>query len=302
MKLGLLHNLENKAIIVTGSGGMLGSAFQEILSKTSNKKVSCFTHAMLDVTDRKKVLLLSRLKPQVIIHCAAKVDADFCEDNPKLCRDIKVLGTKNIIDLAKRSNAKIFYPQSFLIFGNSAKRIDESTRPRPLSVYGKCKLEAEKLLLNDSSKHLIVRMGGMFGGCEKDKNFVGKFARHLAECIKENVKFKDVGDRLWQPTYTKDLAYNSLILLSREKTGIYSMGAHGEATFYQVAREIAAHFKLPVITRKISSKTFVEKAKRPDRAILFNAKLKSEGLDFQRHWKISLHEYLDDEYFRRLFQ
>lgn len=302
MDLGLLNGLENKTIIVTGAGGMLGSAFQEMLSKTGNGKVFCFTHEMLDVTDREKVLSLSELKPQIIIHCAAKVDADFCEDNPDACRNIQVLGTKNIIDLAQKSNAKIFYPQTFLIFGNSAKCIDERTEPMPLSSYGKCKLEAEKLLANDPGKHLVVRMGGMFGGREKDKNFVGKFARHLAECAKGDIRSKDVGDRLWQPTYTKDLAYNSLVLLSKGKTGIYSMGAHGEATFYEVAREIALHFKLPIKIRKVPSRTFVEKAKRPDSAILSNAKLESEGLDFQRGWKESLHEYLDDEYFGVLFR
>ena len=300
--LSRIRPLKNKTIIVTGAGGMLSSAFQELLVGAKCKKSFFFSHAKLDVTRRKDVLSKSRLKPDIIIHCAANVNVDGCEDYPGECNRVQAQGMKNIVDLAKKSNAVVFYPQTFMIFGNKAGLITESDKPRPLSKYGKSKLMAEEVLVGNYRRYLIVRMGGMFGGFEKDKNFVGKFARHLSSCIKDGVKQKDVGDRLWQPTYSRDLAYNSLVLLSMGKTGIYSMASHGEASFYDVAKEIADHFSLPISLRKVSSRNFPEKAKRPMRAILSNAKLKSEGVDFQRGWKESLNEYLDGKYFRGLFR
>ena len=32
----------------------------------------------------------------------------------------------------------------------------------------------------------------------------------------------EIGDRVWQPTFTDDLAYNSLILLANNKSGKYN--------------------------------------------------------------------------------
>jgi dTDP-4-dehydrorhamnose reductase len=198
-------------------------------------------------------------------------------------------------------SSKIFYPQSFLIYDGGPDLINEQTTPAPLSVYGRYKLEAEEILLKDSSDHLIIRMGGMFGGYEKDKNFIGKFSRHISGLIKKNIKSQNVGDRIWQPTYTKDLAYNSLVLISEGKKGVYNMASHGEASFFDIAEEIVKYFDLGIIINKISNKDFVEKAKRPERAVLSNSKLESEGVDLQRDWKTGLLDYLDSDYFRRLF-
>lgn len=192
----LTHNLENKTILITGSAGMLGSAFTEIL-EGMNIRVFCFPHKELDVTDKSKVLSLSNLKPDIIIHCAANVDSDFCEANPEICYLTQVMGTQNIIDLAKSCSSKIFYPQSFLIFDDRSEIITELTTSVPLSVYGRYKLEAEEILLKDYFGHLIVRMGGKLGGYEKDKNFIGKFSRHISELIKKNIKSQNVGDRIW---------------------------------------------------------------------------------------------------------
>jgi len=124
-------------------------------------------------------------------------------------------------------------------------------------------------------------MEGMFGSYEKDKNFIGRFSRHISELIKKNIKSQNAGDRIWQPTYTKDLAHNSLLLLSEGKK-VYSIASHGEASFFDVVEEIVKHFELEIIINKISSKDFVEKAKRPGKAVLSNSKLESEELDLQR--------------------
>ena len=50
--------------------------------------------------------------------------------------------------------------------------ITEKTKPAPLCKYGKDKLLAEENILKNCNNPLIVRMGGFFGGYNKDKNFV----------------------------------------------------------------------------------------------------------------------------------
>jgi dTDP-4-dehydrorhamnose reductase len=295
-----------KTYLVTGAAGMLGRAFVEALtSDPSPKRVLAVARRELDVVDREAILALEATQPDVIIHCAADVNAERCEVNPVACHEIQVVGTMNVAALAKRTGATVLYPQSFLIFdGQSPGLIDEQTQPRPLSVYGRCKLEAERRLLETCPDALVVRMGGFFGGDERDKNFVGKFVHHALQLIDSGSSSCDVGDRVWQPTYTLDLARNCLLLLEHDKRGIYHMASIGEATFYDVACACLEDLNLThrLVARQVSAELVSgrEKALRPARAILSNQRLLDEGLYRQRPWRDALREYLARPYFMRL--
>lgn len=303
-----LSKLSGKKFLITGAGGMLGRAFQEMLDEyTSDCKVFSFEKKDLDITNRKQVISYKNLKPDYILHCASKSNnapVDYCEAYPEESYEIYVTGMSNVIQLAKLTNAKLFYPQTFLIFDGESLPINEDTLPNPLCVYGKHKLQAE-LLLNDFQNSLVVIMGGFFGGRELDKNFVGKIIPHISQLIKNGVTSIEVGDRVWQPTFTNDLAYNILALLEMEKNGKYTMACHGQASFYELTKEILSLLNIesqikvkPVNASKFSKK---EAAKRPLLALIENKKLIQENLDFQRRWQESLKEYLDDPYFKIMF-
>ena len=115
----------------------------------------------------------------------------------------------------------------------------------------------------------------------------------------------DIGDRVWQPTFTEDLAYNSLVLLANNKNGKYNMASHGSCSFFELTKElmkildIENIFTVSRISAKILSKR--EIARRPLSVIMNNNRLKIENLDRQRDWKITLKEYLEKPYFRKLF-
>jgi dTDP-4-dehydrorhamnose reductase len=239
-----------------------------------------------------------------ILHCAADVNADRCEQDPTACRDIQVGGTLNIIDLARHTGAKVYYPQSVFIFDGSVTPITESIAPTPLIAYGRYKWEAEQALREALPETLVVRMAGFFGGEGCDKNFVGKFSQHLQELVNKGKTECGVGDRLWQPTYTLDLALNSLYLLAYGKTGVYNMACHGEASFYEVANVVVEALGLSsyISLYRKSSAEFAsrEAAPRPLRVFMENRRLQEEGIDFQRGWQEALREYLALPYFQGL--
>jgi dTDP-4-dehydrorhamnose reductase len=301
-----LKSLSGKTILITGAKGMLGRGFVENLAKVPGCRALAYGHDELDVTDRAAVLAKEAEKPDFIVHCAALVNADRCQEFPDECHRQQVEGTLNVVELASRSGAKFFYPQSFLIFDGGETPILETTKPNPLSVYGRCKLEAEEGVQARLPESLIVRMAGFFGGEDKDKNFVGRFVVNLHKMIKEGVSSYEVGDRVWQPTYTLDLAYNSLVLLANGKSGIYNMSCAGQASFYELAEAcveelgLAERFKIiPVSADKVAAQT--DKAKRPPAAFMENRRLQVEGLDRQRHWRVALAEYLSRPWFQNLF-
>lgn len=298
--------LSHSKVLITGADGMLGRAFQAILARDYPFTVVCAcSHEQLDVTNRAAVLARISQEYDFIIHCAAEVNADRCEAFPERCYEVQVRGTLNVLELAAASRAMVFYPQSFLIFSGGDDLIDESSLPAPQSVYARCKLEAEQRILSAHVASLVVRMGGFFGGDEKDKNFVGKLTRHLVHLLRDGTRTYSVGDRVWQPTYTEDLARNSLVLIDRGQQGIWSMACIGEATFFDLARRCVSLLGFDSLIEIIPADkmhiTAADIARRPERALISNERLISNGFCLQRPWEESLAEYLSRPWFKSLF-
>jgi dTDP-4-dehydrorhamnose reductase len=299
--------LNQSTFIITGANGMLGNSFAEVLSNEyPNAIVYSYDRIDLDVTNEEETERLQELQPDIILHCAAITNADHCETNPNSSKKVFEDGTKNIANLANKCGAKIFYPQSFLIFSGGNDEINENTVPNPLSVYGKHKLLAESIILDSGVESLIVRMGGFFGGDQRDKNFVGKFTRHLASLIAEGKNRYAVGSRVWQPTYTVDLARNTLLLLENERNGIWSMACEDLASFYDVAdaciKILGLEDKFEITKADSKEINLQDVAKRPDVAIISNARLHSSGQCLQRNWREALEEYLRRPWFSELLK
>ena len=302
-----LKNLSGKKFMITGGNGMLGDAFLDQLNKNvENAIIYCFNKSQLNIANPESFNKYLNLNPDFIIHCAGLVNADACEKNIQEGKINIVEGTKNVVNFAKKNNSKIFYPQSFLIYDGTNKNISEKTKPKPLSVYGNLKHEAENIILNSSLNALSVHMGGFFGGLEKDNNFVGKIIAHISKLIKNGKNSMEVGDRVWQPTFTKDLAYNSLLLLANNKVGKFCMSSHGSCSFFELTKKILEILGISEIFNilPISAKILAEKeiAIRPLSVIMKNDRLIKESLDRQRKWEISLKEYLSNQYFKNLFK
>ena len=304
--LGFFKKLAGKKFLITGGNGMLGrSFFNQLKININNPKIYCLNKLELNVSTISSFNKYLDLKPDYIIHCAGLVNADLCEKNVEEAKLNILDGTKNIINFAKINNSKVFYPQSFLIYNDANLLVNEDTTPKPLSVYGNFKLEAENFLLSHSSSAISVRMGGFFGGESRDTNFVGKITSHISELIKQGHNGMDIGDRVWQPTFTEDLAYNSLILLANDKTGKYNMASQGACSFFELTNEIlkildiSKKFNIRKINANILSKR--EVARRPLSVIMENSRMIKENLNRQRNWKESLRDYLSKPYFKNLF-
>lgn len=287
-------------ILITGSDGMLGNEFKAISQLEEFREYHFEYITKRELGDNFEFSNID-FKPDVIIHCAAIVDADYCENFKNEAAEVILGGTKSVINFAKLNHSKVVYPQSFLIFDGNENNITEQTIPNPLSTYGQLKYKAELEILASGVDSLIIRMAGFFGGYEKDKNFVGKFYKELLKNLHNGASEIYVGERVWQPTYTYDLAYNTMMLIKYNESGVYNMGAQGSASFFEVAEVIvdALGVKNNIKLRKPVHGHFdkLDVAKRPSVGILSTKKLKNKNLYFQRDWIESLKEYLSNSYF-----
>ena len=291
-------------ILVTGGGGMLGSAIAEIAATSPHFVPHALSHQDLDVRDQAAVMHLADLVAGGwIVHCAAMVDVKRCASDPVAARAVIVDGTQNIAALARTSGARLLFPQSFLIYGGGDGLIDETTPPDPLSLYGALKLEAETVVLETLENPLVIRMAGFFGGGPLDKNFVGRIIPAMHRAMSNGDTVFPVGDRVWQPTWTRDLAENALHLMHLNAEGCYQMASHGEATFHEVAAEIAValgweeRLRVEPVASALVANEETGLERRPDRAVMACERLRREGRDLQRDWRATLNAYLTHPHF-----
>lgn len=291
-------------ILVTGGGGMLGSAFAGIAANDARFTIRVLSRRDLDVVDGNAVMAQADLVAGGwIVHCAAMVDVKRCATDPGAARAVIVEGSRNVAALARAAGARLLFPQSFLIYGGGPGLISEATLPDPLSLYGALKREAETIVLETLDDPLVIRMGGFFGGGPLDKNFVGRIIPAMHRAMTNGETVFPVGDRVWQPTWTRDLAENSLHLMQLDADGCYQMASHGEATFHEVATEIAAalgwndRLRVEPVSSALVAGEETGPERRPDRAVLACERLRREGRDLQRDWRATLNAYLTHPHF-----
>lgn len=291
-------------ILVTGGAGMLGAAFAGAATRSARFDAKVFSRAQLDVRDPDAVMQFAgSVSGGWIVHCAAVVDVKRCAQEPAQSRATIVEGTRNVVALARAANARLLFPQSFLVYSGGEGLIDEDAPPAPLSLYGQMKLEAEEIVHDALDDPLVIRMAGFFGGESADKNFVGRIIPAMHRAVMGGANTFPVGDRVWQPTWTEDLAENALHLMQAGAGGIYQMASHGEATFHEIAQQIVTSLgwgdRLQIERVPASSVAGEETGpeRRPDRAVMACERLRREGRDLQRDWRATLSAYLARPFF-----
>ncbi len=103
-----------------------------------------------------------------VIHCAAVVPP-FSDENPKLCNDINVGGTHNIVDTIKARGISIplVFISSASVMGPTQDRdppIRAEDPVNPIDTYARSKVGAEELIRSSGIRYCILRLGAVMPG------------------------------------------------------------------------------------------------------------------------------------------
>ena len=103
--------------LVTGVRGQLGyDVCKELRSRGYDDIVEANSSNM-DITNEANVReFVDNAKPDVIIHCAAHTAVDKAEEEVEKAFDINAFGTLNMVNAAKRNNAKLIYISTDYVF------------------------------------------------------------------------------------------------------------------------------------------------------------------------------------------
>ena len=292
-------------ILVTGANGQLGYDVVEEISRrgheaiaTGTKIINNKSYKQMDIINPHTVNeVITEVKPDAVIHCAAYTSVDLSSDEKEIAYMINVVGTQNLVNACEKINAKMMYISSDYVFsgeGNKPWKPD-CNNYHPLNIYGKTKLLGEEATSVMLTQYFIVRISWVFG--INGKNFVKTMLNHG----KTNKELNVVNDQIGTPTYTVDLARLLIDMIETDKYGYYhATNEGGYVSWYDFAKKI---FKQAIelghteyINTKVNAITSKElaRAPRPLNSRLDKSKLIENGFKLLPTWQDALNRYLHE--------
>ena len=244
-------------------GGAIFSRLRERATGTSRTRPSG-DFVPLDVTQpREPRELVSRLRPRVVIHCAAWTHVDGCEAEPVRSRLVNVDGVRNVALAAASVGARMIFFSTDYVFGGERGPHALAESPAPLNNYGRHKVEAESVVAATVESHAIVRSCNLYGYQHGGKNFVMAVLEHA----RARRPMRIPSDQWGSPTLADDLAAATEKLADLAVTGVFHLAGPDYVDRPSWARRVTKVFGLddgflePVPTRSLA-----QAAMRPLRA------------------------------------
>lgn len=229
-----------KKILVTGTSGFVGENFCrkyadtfEITGVISHNPVSInnIKAIQTDLTIKSGIRrILHIAEPEYIIHLAAISDPNQCELNPDLSYKLNVETTKNLAELSKNKKIKLVFASTDLVFDGENAFYCETSVAHPINIYGKHKLLAEEVVLNDAPGSVICRLPLMYGlGYNTGRGLLEPMLKNLNEG-KETKLFADE----YRTPASVDSICEGLMICMLNGNGILHLGGNERLSRYEL--------------------------------------------------------------------
>ena len=275
-------------VLLTGAGGMLGSAFAESLV---HDELVAVGRECLDIRYsrliRQKILDAS---PDVVLNCAAHTDVEGAEHDPDTCYAANAVLPGILGAACRAAAAKLVHFSSTGCYGawKSTPYIDLDPL-QPTTTHHRAKLAGEDAIRSSGCEHLILRTGWLFGGNRSHKNnFVW---RRIIEAGDREHMTSDASQR-GNPTYTHDVVAQTLKLIEVDLRGTFNLTANGSASRYEYVARIVTAAKLPCKVEP--GPPFKRVAPVSSNEVGRNYKLQLLGLDTMPEWEVSVDRYVHE--------
>jgi dTDP-4-dehydrorhamnose reductase len=273
--------------LVTGSGGMLGRDLAAAVEEAGDEVVGR-TRRQLDITDEAAVLAaLHDCRPDVVVNCAAWTAVDDAEAHENEALGVNGNGAAHLAAACAAGRARLVHLSTDYVFGGDASRpYAEHDAVAPRTAYGRTKLAGEQAVLRLLPRSgYVVRTAWLYGA--HGPNFVSTMIR----LERERPTVAVVTDQRGQPTWTADVAGQIIALVRspRAAGGIYHATSSGEATWFELAREV---FRLlgadPARVQATASSAYPRPAPRPGYSVLGHDGWASAGIEPIGDWRLAL--------------
>jgi dTDP-4-dehydrorhamnose reductase len=253
--------------------------------------VTGLTRQDLDITDGAAVRAAVRAaRPDVVVNCAAWTAVDDAEAHEDQAFGVNAAGAAHLAEACAAGHGDgqtrlVHISTDYVFAGDAGTPYAEHAPVAPRTAYGRSKLAGEQAVLRLlPGAGCVVRTAWLYGA--HGPNFVATMIRLERERPTVDV----VNDQRGQPTWTGDVARQVVALVrSGGAAGVFHATSSGEATWYDLAREVFTLLGAdPDRVRATSSAAFVRPAPRPAYSVLGHDGWARVGVEAIGDWRLAL--------------
>lgn len=270
-------------ILLVGKGGQVGRELQAPLAASGDLVALDRTVADLERPDD-VAALVRRERPDVIVNAAAYTAVDKAEGEVDRARLVNATAVAFLAEAAADLGATlVHYSTDYVFDGTKPGRYVETDAPRPLSIYGRTKLEGEEAIAASGCHHWVFRTAWVYAA--HGHNFI----RTMLRLGRERDELRVVDDQFGVPTSARLIAAVTADCITRlaagsaPPAGIYHLAPRGETTWCRFARTILAEARDRGIALRcppenvigIATADYPLPARRPANSLLDTTKLET---------------------------
>jgi dTDP-4-dehydrorhamnose reductase len=325
-----------KNVLVTGANGQLGREIEELAKKDSSTFRFIFTDIdTLDISNAAQVSnFVEKNAIRYIVNCAAYTAVDKAETEIEKANLINALGAENLACASAENDCRLIHISTDYVFDGTANTPYKENAPtKPLSAYGKSKLEGESAVLGFDKRAIIIRTSWLYSAF--GANFVKTMLRLMcfdsaqqpptnrslseaevqqpltnrslsgAEVQQPKTELNIIADQRGTPTYAADLAEMILHILdfsekNEWKPGIYHFSNQGETTWFGFAEKIKELAKIEnCVLNPISTEEYGSVVNRPMYSVLDKSKIEAAFQVVIPKWENGLERFMNDNLLRK---
>ncbi|SBW13406.1 NADH dehydrogenase (ubiquinone) [Brucella sp. 10RB9215] len=282
-------------ILVTGREGQVVQSLLEKASQRADLEVIALGRPELDLTNPDTVRgAIEAIKPDLVVSAAAYTAVDLAEDERELAFAVNAIGAKAVAEAAKNCGVPVIHLSTDYVFaGDADEPYAETDVTGPRSVYGRSKLEGERLVAHANPRHIILRTAWVYSPFGKN------FVKTMLKLAETRDALSVVSDQWGNPTSALDIA-DAIIQVADHLAatpdfsayGVYHLVGAGDTNWSGFARAIfdeSARLGGPTAAvTDIATADYPTKAARPMNSRLSTKKFQAAFGWSPSYWEASL--------------
>ena len=277
-----------RVVVLGGASGLLGQELVAVLA-AEGAAVRALSRRDADVLDQAALSrVLREARPGIVCNAVAYTAVDKAEDEPEAAFALNAKLPERLGRLCGELGALlVHYSTDFDFDGAKRSPYLPEDPAAPLSVYGASKLVGEQALLGlGLSELLIVRTSWLFGPGRA--NFVHK----ILGLARERGRLAVVDDQTGSPSYTRDLARNTVELLRKGARGLLHLANSGATTWCGLARAAVELAGIGCPVEAVPTSAYPTRAVRPAYSVLDLGRFREITGFAPRPWREALRDYV----------
>ena len=280
--------------LILGAGGQLGRALAA--SAPAPVDVVALDRAGCDIAEAAQIeQAIGAARPDLVLNAAAYTQVDRAESEQEKATLLNAIAPGVIARAARRAGARIVqFSTDFVFDGNAGRPYRPDDTPRPLSVYGRTKLEGEQVVAEAAPDALVIRTAWIYAA--RGANFVSA----MLQLMSEREQIRVVADQVGTPTHAASVAAATWALAGAGATGIHHFTDAGIASWYDFAVAIEEEARAlnvidrPVTVEPIPTEAYPTAARRPGFSVLDKQATWQAIGYLPPHWRVNLRSALKE--------